>query len=86
MDEVASPTPPPSTAVEAGCPDFHSKKVPIRLTVPVFAGQVDAQGNVDLGRVPAAVNTALAVHFPPELGVDIIAEPGRWVFMSSSHG
>lgn len=36
---------------------------------------------MDLGRVPAAVNAALAVHFPPELGVDIIAEPGRCVVL-----
>lgn len=41
-------------------------------------GEINAAGNVDLGRVPIAVNAALAAHFPPERGVDIIAEPGRF--------
>lgn len=40
-------------------------------------GIVDAAGEVDLGSVPAAVNLALATHFPPNCGVDIIAEPCR---------
>ena len=31
------------------------------------------------GGVPAAVNSALAEHFPASLGAQIIAEPGRWV-------
>ena len=30
------------------------------------------------GGVPAAVNSALAEHFPASLGAQIVAEPGRW--------
>lgn len=40
-------------------------------------GRIDAQGQLDLGAVPAAVNAAVNTHFPPSRGVDIIAEPGR---------
>ena len=42
-------------------------------------GSIDAQGRLDLGAVPAAVNAALEAHFPSSRSVDIIAEPGRWV-------
>ncbi|KAK9821936.1 hypothetical protein WJX81_005453 [Elliptochloris bilobata] len=41
-------------------------------------GTFDASGRVDLGGVPAAVNAALAEHFPPGCGVRVIAEPGRY--------
>lgn len=30
------------------------------------------------------INGALATHFPPQCGVRIIAEPGRWVQISDS--
>lgn len=41
-------------------------------------GRFGPDGRVDLGGVPAAVNSALARHFPEGLGVRIIAEPGRY--------
>lgn len=41
-------------------------------------GSIGAEGSVELGGVPAAVNAALARHFPDEGSVRIIAEPGRW--------
>ncbi len=41
--------------------------------------QVDAAGDsvTGIGGVPSVVNAALAKHFPPGCGYDIIAEPGR---------
>lgn len=41
-------------------------------------GRFDKDGRVDLGGVPAAVNAALAMHFPEGTGVRVIAEPGRY--------
>ena len=42
-------------------------------------GRFGPEGSlVGLGGVPAAVNAALDVHFPPTTGVRIIAEPGRF--------
>ncbi|KAK9832371.1 hypothetical protein WJX74_007903 [Apatococcus lobatus] len=41
-------------------------------------GNFGADGKVDLGGVPAAVNAALDEHFPVSTGVEIIAEPGRY--------
>jgi ornithine decarboxylase len=43
-----------------------------------FYGRFDAAGAVELGGVAASVNGALAAHFPPECGVRVIAEPGRY--------
>jgi ornithine decarboxylase len=43
-----------------------------------FYGRFGAAGAVELGGVAASVNGALAVHFPPECSVRIIAEPGRY--------
>ena len=40
-------------------------------------GAINADGSVELGGVPAAVNNALAHHFPDEERVRVIAEPGR---------
>jgi len=37
-----------------------------------------SDGGLDLGPAPAAVNAALAAHFPPCCGVRVIAEPGRY--------
>lgn len=43
-----------------------------------FSGGVfRADGRVDLGAVPAAVNASLDLYFPPTSRVRIIAEPGR---------
>ncbi len=41
--------------------------------------QVDAACNsvMGIGGVSSVVNAALAMHFPPGCGYDIIAEPGR---------
>lgn len=41
-------------------------------------GAVSESGQVDLGVIPTSVNRALALHFPPSRGIDIIAEPGRF--------
>lgn len=41
-------------------------------------GRFGPDGKVDLGGVPAAVNSALAAYFPETSGVRIIAEPGRF--------
>lgn len=41
-------------------------------------GKFNANGMVDLGGVPAAVNAALDTYFPEEMGVQVIAEPGRY--------
>ena len=41
-------------------------------------GRFTADGRVDLGGVPAAVNASLAMHFPEGCGVRLIAEPGRY--------
>jgi ornithine decarboxylase len=43
------------------------------------AGAIQADGSVDMGGVPSAVNAALELHFPVSSGVRIIAEPGRLV-------
>lgn len=40
-------------------------------------GAINADGSVELGGVPAAVNAALALHFPDRERVRVIAEPGR---------
>lgn len=39
---------------------------------------------VDLGGVPAAINTALAEHFPEGSGIRVIAEPGRYFAESAA--
>ncbi len=57
---------------------FHCRVLDIGGGFP--GGSIDAAGCVDLGRVPSAVNAALEAHFPPQRGVDIIAEPGRSAF------
>eukprot|EP00887_Chlorella_sp_A99_P008014 scaffold12.g8014.t1 len=50
-------------------------------------GAFTAAGDVDLGLVPAAVNAALAAHFPEGPGtppVRVIAEPGRYFAEASA--
>ena len=42
-----------------------------------MSAQVAAGAVVGMGGVPDAVNAALALHFPIEDGVTVIAEPGR---------
>lgn len=41
-------------------------------------GRFFSDGRVDLGGVPAAVNSSLATYFPEGCGVRVIAEPGRY--------
>jgi diaminopimelate decarboxylase len=44
-----------------------------------FSGSVfGPTGAVDLGGVPAALNAALDAYFPVDMGVKVIAEPGRF--------
>eukprot|EP00878_Enallax_costatus_P006926 GHUV01007258.1.p1 GENE.GHUV01007258.1~~GHUV01007258.1.p1 ORF type:complete len:293 (+),score=90.38 GHUV01007258.1:1298-2176(+) len=43
-----------------------------------FTGHFDSCGNVMFGDIATTINGALAVHFPPESGVQVIAEPGRY--------
>lgn len=43
-----------------------------------FTGRFDAQGNVMFGEIATCINDALTAHFPPEMNVRVIAEPGRF--------
>lgn len=43
-----------------------------------FTGRFDARGHVVFGDIGRTINAALAAHFPPEGGVRVIAEPGRY--------
>ncbi len=43
-----------------------------------FTGRFDASGNVMFGEIANTINAALAENFPPEMGVRVIAEPGRY--------
>jgi ornithine decarboxylase len=43
-----------------------------------FTGHFDSCGNVMFGDIATTINGALAAHFPPESGVQVIAEPGRY--------
>eukprot|EP00891_Asterochloris_glomerata_P001630 jgi/Astpho2/1630/fgenesh1_pm.00030_%23_2_t len=47
-------------------------------------GNFDEAGNVDLGGVPHAVNSALEEFFPEGSGVRVIAEPGRYFAEASA--
>ncbi|GIL96863.1 hypothetical protein Vretimale_2607 [Volvox reticuliferus] len=49
-----------------------------------FTGHFDEMGNVMFGEIANTINTALAAHFPPEMGVRVIAEPGRYFAETSS--
>lgn len=49
-----------------------------------FSGHFDALGNVMFGEIASAINSAVAKHFPPECGVRIIAEPGRFFAETSA--
>eukprot|EP00983_Pelagomonas_calceolata_P033873 1061519-Pelagomonas_calceolata.AAC.3 len=43
-----------------------------------FTGHFDACGNVMFGEIANTINQAVARYFPPERGVRVIAEPGRY--------
>lgn len=43
-----------------------------------FTGHFDSHGNVMFGEIANTINSSIAKHFPPETGVRIIAEPGRY--------
>jgi hypothetical protein len=43
-----------------------------------FTGHFDACGNVMFGEIANTINKAVAHCFPPEMGVRVIAEPGRY--------
>lgn len=49
-----------------------------------FSGRFDAHGNVIFGEIASTINAALTAHFPPESGVRVIAEPGRYFAESAS--
>jgi ornithine decarboxylase len=49
-----------------------------------FTGHFDSHGNVMFGEIASTINTAIATHFPPEMGVRIIAEPGRFFAETSA--
>jgi len=49
-----------------------------------FTGHFDACGNVMFGEIASTINNALAQHFPPESGVRVIAEPGRYFAETSA--
>jgi len=43
-----------------------------------FMLSIGKDGKMCMGAVPAAINTAIGTYFPESMGVDIIAEPGRF--------
>ncbi|KAG2483874.1 hypothetical protein HYH03_017268 [Edaphochlamys debaryana] len=49
-----------------------------------FTGHFDEMGNVMFGEIANTINNALAANFPPEMGVRVIAEPGRYFAETSS--
>ena len=49
-----------------------------------FTGHFDAHGNVMFGEIANTINSSLAKHFPPEMGVRVIAEPGRYFAETSA--
>ncbi len=49
-----------------------------------FTGHFDECGNVMFGEIATTLNAALAAYFPPEMGVRVIAEPGRYFAETSS--
>lgn len=49
-----------------------------------FTGRFDAHGNVMFGEIANTINAALAAHFPAEMGVRVIAEPGRYFAETSA--
>lgn len=49
-----------------------------------FTGHFDSHGNVMFGDIANAINSAIAAHFPPESGVRIISEPGRYFAETAS--
>ncbi len=49
-----------------------------------FTGRFDAHGNVMFGEIANTINAALAAHFPQEMGVRVIAEPGRYFAETSA--
>ena len=49
-----------------------------------FTGHFDEMGNVMFGEIANTINAALATNFPPEMGVRVIAEPGRYFAETSS--
>jgi ornithine decarboxylase len=49
-----------------------------------FTGHFDAHGNVMFGEIANSINAALAQHFPSDMGVRVIAEPGRYFAETSA--
>jgi len=49
-----------------------------------FTGRFDVRGNVVFGEIARTINAALQRHFPPEEGVRVIAEPGRYFAETSA--
>jgi ornithine decarboxylase len=49
-----------------------------------FTGHFDECGNVMFGEIASTINAAIALHFPPEGEVRVIAEPGRYFAETSA--
>jgi ornithine decarboxylase len=49
-----------------------------------FTGHFDECGNVMFGEIANTINAALAANFPTDMGVRVIAEPGRYFAETSS--
>lgn len=49
-----------------------------------FTGRFDAHGHVQFGDIARTINAAVSAHFPPEDGVRVIAEPGRYFAETSA--
>lgn len=66
---------------EANAMGFHMELMDIGGG---FTGHFDEMGNVMFGEIATTINNAIAMNFPPEMGVRIIAEPGRYFAETSS--
>ena len=66
-----------AAAFAAGAAAGHAGMGLLDIGGGFCGGVFGPDGRVDLGGVPAAVNAALAEHFPEGCGVRVIAEPGR---------
>jgi ornithine decarboxylase len=67
-----------ASAFAAGAAAGHGAMTLLDIGGGFCGGVFGPDGRVDLGGVPAAVNAALAAHFPLGCGVRVIAEPGRY--------
>jgi len=49
-----------------------------------FSGRFDSHGHVMFGDIARTINAALSAYFPADVGVRVIAEPGRYFAETSA--